>query len=307
MDIYGLGSLAMDILMKVDRLPGPDSFCVIKSTQVQPGGSGTNVIVQCARLGAECGFIGCVGDDSVGRDVLSSLEAEKIRTEAMVVREGMTTLHTDIVIDDQGEKFIMLDLGDAFASLTAGEVDMEKILNSKVFYTDLLPVGPAVEALKKAKAAGVKTVFNMQAGMSTMEGFGITAQGILDILNYVDVFAPCAEGLKDLTGTTDPEECRKILRQYTDGILIFTQGREGSIGFDEMDRVCHADIYPVKAVDTTGAGDSYIGSFMVGYYLRGYDLGKAMRFASACSAYTCTGVGARFSPDSRKAEEIFGE
>ena len=307
MDIYGLGTLAMDILMKVDRLPGPDSFCVIKSTEVQPGGSGTNVIVQCARLGARCGFIGCVGDDSVGREVLNSLEAEKIETEAMVIREGMTTLHTDIVIDDQGEKFIMLDLGDAFAALGDGDVNMEKILGSKVFYTDLLPVGPAVEALKRAKEAGVKTVFNMQAGMSTMGGFGITEQGILDILKYVDVFAPCAEGLQELTGSSDPEECRKFLRQYTDGILIFTQGKKGSVGFDEADHRCHADIYPVKAVDTTGAGDSYIGSFMVAYYLRGYDLEKAMRFASACSAYTCTGIGARFSPDSEKAEEIFGE
>lgn len=307
MDIYGLGTLAVDILRKVDRLPGPDSFCVIKSTEVQPGGSGTNVIVQCARLGAQCGYIGCVGDDSVGKEVLASLEAEKVEKDAMVVREGMTTLHTDIVIDDQGEKFIMLDLGDAFAALTEEDVQMDKVLGAKVFYTDLLPYAPAVAALKKAKEAGVKTVFNMQAGMSTMGGFGITEQDILGILKYVDVFAPCAEGLRELTGSTDPEECRKFLRQYTDGILIFTQGKKGSIGFDEADHCYHADIYPVKAVDTTGAGDSYIGSFMVGYYLRGYDLEKAMRFASACSAYTCTGIGARFSPDSAKAAEIFGE
>lgn len=307
MDIYGLGSLAMDVLMKVDRLPGPDSFCVIKSTEVQPGGSGTNVMVQCARLGAECGFIGCVGDDSVGRDVLKSLEEEHIETDAMVVREGMTTLHTDIVIDDQGEKFIMLDMGDAFGVLAEENVNADKILGSKVFYTDLLPPAPAVSMLKKAKEAGIKTVFNMQVGLSTMGGFGIDAQGILDILKYVDVFAPCQEGLMDLTGTTDVEECRKTLRKYTNAILLFTQGKKGSVGYDEEDREYHADIYPVQAVDTTGAGDSYIGAFMVGYYVRNYDLAKAMRFASACSAYTCTGIGARFSPDSRKADEIFGE
>ena len=52
MDIYGLGTFAVDVLMKVDKLPGADSFCVVKSTERQPGGSGTNVIVQCAPLGA---------------------------------------------------------------------------------------------------------------------------------------------------------------------------------------------------------------------------------------------------------------
>ena len=61
----------------------------------------------------------------------------------------------------------------------------------------------------------------------------------------------------------------------------------------------------VRPVDTTGAGDSYIGAFMVAYYLKGYDLEKAMRFASACAAYTCTGVGARFSPTLAVAEGLF--
>ena len=58
MDVYGLGTLAMDVLIQVDTLPGEDSFCIVKSSERQPGGSGTNVIVQLARLGAKCGFIG---------------------------------------------------------------------------------------------------------------------------------------------------------------------------------------------------------------------------------------------------------
>ena len=76
MDIYGLGTFAVDVLMKVDKLPGADSFCVVKSTERQPGGSGTNVIVQCARLGAKCGYIACVGDDGLGQEVIDSLAGE---------------------------------------------------------------------------------------------------------------------------------------------------------------------------------------------------------------------------------------
>ena len=58
MDVYGLGTLAMDVLIQVDALPGEDSFCIVKSSERQPGGSGTNVIVQLARLGAKCGRVG---------------------------------------------------------------------------------------------------------------------------------------------------------------------------------------------------------------------------------------------------------
>ena len=76
MDVYGLGTLAMDVLIQVDTLPGEDSFCIVKSSERQPGGSGTNVIVQLARLGAKCGFIGAVGDDDIGKDVLESLVKE---------------------------------------------------------------------------------------------------------------------------------------------------------------------------------------------------------------------------------------
>ncbi len=307
MDIYGLGTLAIDVLMKVDKLPSADGFCIIKSSERQPGGSGTNVIVQAARLGASCGFIAGVGDDGLGKDVLSSLEQEKVDASQMKIKPGMITLHTDIVIDDEGDKFIMLNMGDAFGALQEEEVNEDVIADSKVFYTDLLPYAPAVRGLKIAKEHGVKTVFNMQVGLGTMEGLGATREAILDALKYVDVFAPCQEGLYGLTGTKDLDECVRILREYCDGILLFTLGKKGSVAYDSRNREYRASCVPVEAVDTTGAGDSYMGSFMCAYYLRGYELEKAMRFASACAAYTCTGIGARFSPDLAAAEKFFSE
>ena len=123
MDVYGLGTLAMDVLMKVDNLPSEDGFCIVKSNDRQPGGSGTNVIVQLARLSAKCGYMGAVGDDALGKDVLKSLRDEKVDTKSMMVRPGMITLHTEIVIDEEGRKFIMLNMGDAFDSLRGEELD----------------------------------------------------------------------------------------------------------------------------------------------------------------------------------------
>lgn len=296
MDVYGLGTLAMDVLMKVDVLPKEDGFCIVKSNEKQPGGSGTNVIVQLARLGAECGYIGAVGDDALGDDVLESLSKEKVHIGNMVIKPGGITLHTDIVIDDGGSKFIMLNMGSAFEQLTPNEVNVEEISKAKVFYTDLLPKVPAVHGLKAARKKGVKTVFNMQVGLGTMQGLGITKEEILSSLAYVDVFAPCREGLYELTGTTDLDACAKILRKYCGGVLLFTLGKEGSVAYDEGDKRHFVPSRLVKVVDTTGAGDSYMGAFIHHFYLKAKGLEEAMEFATCCAGYTCTGLGARYTP-----------
>lgn len=302
MDVVGLGTLAMDVLMQVDRLPEADAFCVVEKTTYLPGGSGTNVIVQLARLQADCGFIGKVSDDKIGRDVLASLESEKVDSSSMVVHPGGTTLHTDIVVDRSGEKFIMLNMGDVFMTLETEEVDREYIRQGKVFYTDLLPYAAAREGLRIAKEAGLHTVFNMQAGLSTMNGCGITAEMLLDCLQYVDVFAPCRGGLYELAGTEDLDECLKFIRPYFSGEFLITLGSGGSAAFDEEDRCFRVPARKVQAVDTTGAGDSYIGGFIYSRFLQQKSLEEAMSFATACAAHTCTGLGARYSPTLAQAE-----
>ena len=303
-DVWGLGTLAMDVLMKVDALPKEDGFCMVLDSERQPGGSGTNVIVQLARLGAKCGYSGAVGDDGLGQEVISSLEQENVNAENMVMKKGSITLHTDIVIDRNGSKFIMLNMGDAFGSLDAKEAALDQICKSKVFYTDLLPKNAALTALKEAKKAGVTTVFNLQVGLGTMEGLGVSKEEILESLAYVDIFAPCREGLYAITGTEDLDKCRDYLRKYCSGLLLFTLGDQGSAAYLGNEAKLTVPIKKVNTVDTTGAGDSYMGSFIYSYCLQGKELEDSMRFASVCAAHTCTGFGARFSP---KLEEVADE
>ena len=77
--------------------------------------------------------MGAVGDDALGKDVLKSLRDENVDTKSMIVKPGKITLHTDIVIDDEGRKFIMLNMGDAFESLTSDELDYSAVSSAKVF------------------------------------------------------------------------------------------------------------------------------------------------------------------------------
>ena len=307
MDVCGLGTVAMDVLMKVDQLPQKDGFCTVEETAYQPGGSGTNVIVQLARLGAGCGYIAAVSKDRYGLDIMESLSAEQVDTGCMTVKEDGITLHTDIVIDRNGDKFIMLNMGDVFGKLDLSEEQLEYIKKAGVLYTDLCPGKPAMKAISTARNHGVKTVFNLQAGLETMKGLGVTKEDILYCLKDIDVFAPCQQGLYEITGTRDLDECCKYFRDYTDGVLLFTLGSKGSVAYDSGGKRYEVPVRNVKVVDTTGAGDSYIGGFIYSYYVRKEGLASAMNFATACASYTCSGLGARFSPRLEAVEKMLSE
>ena len=297
MEVCGIGTFAMDVLMQVDMLPQKDGFCMVKNTSYQPGGSGSNVIVQLARLGAECGYIAALSKDRYGLDILNNLKAEGVDTSCMEVFDKGVTLHTDIVIDQNGDKFIMLNMGDTFEKLEFDDMKKLYVEKAKVFYTDLCPGKPAMKAITAARNRGIETVFNMQVGLATMNGLGESKEELLACIREVDVFAPCRQGVFDLTGTENLDECCGYLRNYTDAVLLFTLGSGGSAAYDRDGTKYEVPCKKVNVIDTTGAGDSYMGGFIYSYCIKGKDLLSSMRFATSCAAHTCSGLGARFSPD----------
>jgi sugar/nucleoside kinase (ribokinase family) len=305
MDIAGLGTVAMDVILQVSELPKEDGFAVVNQRSYLDGGSASNVMVQAARLGVACGFISQVGDDEIGNAIRAGLQKEGVDTSAMVVKTGGTSLHTTIVVGDDGRKMILLNMGDSFLAMKKEDVDYSFINAAKVFYTDLLPGVPAIEALKKAKQAGLKTVFNLQVGVPLMEQFGVPREDILSMLPLVDVFAPCREAFEQLTkcGSTAEEGIDILMNQYS-GLLLLTLGSEGAVAAYGRSRV-KVTAFNVQAVDTTGAGDSYIGAFMYAYLLKGMELERAMRFSSAAAAITCQKVGARSCPSLKEVEVLY--
>ncbi len=132
-DVIGMGTVAADIIKRVDKLPSADGFAVIKETNFLPGGSGSNVITQISRLTGKCSYIAQIGDDPIGDVVLNSLRNEKVNTDSMVIKKGGTTISTEIIVDDGGEKFILLNMGDALMSLQETQIDYNIFDNAKVF------------------------------------------------------------------------------------------------------------------------------------------------------------------------------
>lgn len=306
MDIVAVATAAMDIILQVDSIPREDGFAVIKNTSFVDGGSGANAIVQAAKMGAKCGFICKLGDDDIGEKFLDGMKREDVDTSRIRILPGGTSLHTQIVVGEEGKKFILLNMGDAFMDLRKDEIDTDYIKQAKVFYTDLVPKEPAIFGLQVAKENGLKTVFNLQVGLDTMKGFGVERQELLEILQYVDVLSLNKDTFLELTETDNLDDGFTEIQKHLPGIPLVTLGSQGSTTVYQGKRIS-VPIYEVKAVDTTGAGDSYIGTFMTAHFVKGMDVAEAMKFASIAAALTCTQIGARSSPDLEAVEKIAGE
>lgn len=295
--LVGLGTLAMDVLVQVDRLPGPDGFAVVTGRDFLPGGSGTNVIAQAARLGASAAFIGKVGDDRLGEQIIESLAAEGVDAAGMRVLPGGTSLSTTVVVDADGARFILLDLGDAFGSLTPAEVDLKTIGRAEVFYTDLAPRDAALAGVDAAATAGVPVVFGLEVGLGTMQGLGVSRDDILATAARAAVFLPCREGLTDLAGTDDLEAGLNFLTQHCPGISVVTLGADGAVAVRGDGRRISVAGFPITPVDTTGAGDAFAGALLYFHFIDGRDLEESLRLANAVAAASCTRLGARSGPD----------
>ena len=169
----------------------------------------------------------------------------------------------------------------------------------------LLPGAATIAAVKAAKAQGKKTVFNMQIGLPMMEGMGVSKEMILDVLPHLDVFAPCRDGLFALAGTQDVAEAAAYVRQYFKGLLLVTLGGEGSVAYEADGTVTRVPVDTRAAVvDTTGAGDSYLGGFIYDYLIRQRPLRDAMWFATVCAGCTCGKMGARSGPTLAQVEAL---
>ena len=303
LDVIGLGLVAMDVFFHVDDLPIEDGFALILNSDFLPGGSGTNVIVQISRLSGKCGFMAQVGDDSLGDGIKENLITEKVDDKGIRTLPGATSLHTKIVVDPNGRKFILLEKGTAFDQWSFTQTDLEYLQQAHVYYTDMLPPDPAFSGLQAAKQSGLKTVVNLQMGLDQMKMLGVSREEILNSLKYVDIFAPSQHGFKQLCGSDDLDDCHKFIRNYFDNLLICTIGEKGSIAYTNDNQKIFVPALPISAIDTTGAGDSYLGGLIYAFLIAQKPLLYSMEFATVCAGFTCERVGATASPNLTEAED----
>ena len=296
MEVVGIGSCAVDYVAQVPRLLGPDEKINADRLEVHPGGVTANNLTQVARLGASAGWLGLLGDDDNGRFIQDAFRADGMDLSGISIVPGARSSMTWIPIDATGERSIYM-FPNVTGTLTSEQVSSQFapfIRAARHFHTEAsqLPLAPIDSAMRIAREAGVRVLFDLDVAPSFFAQMGLgTEAALLASLGTVDVLKPCKAAARELTGETDFEAMARRLLTLGPTLVALTMGGEGSILATD-DELIAIPAFAVDVVDTTGAGDAFMGGLSYGL-LEGWDLPLIGRFANACAALCCTKLGAR--------------
>ena len=285
-----IGSANIDYAVTVERLPAPGETASGGTLLVNHGGKGANQAVAARRLGAEVRFVGCVGDDPSGAAVRAALTAEGIDVTGLVTSSEDRTGTALIVVDAAGRNQIAVAPG-ANHRLTIEGIEraLADLGWAQVLVCQLeTPVSTVQHALAAARARGVPTVFNPAPVQAVPD----------EIWPLVDYLTPNEGEAAQLSGLAvgSLDEARaagRALAARGPRTVVVTLGEQGAIACGATSSL-HVPALPVRAVDTTAAGDAFNAALAVGI-ARGQPLAGALRFAAIAAGLTCTRRGAQDS------------
>ncbi len=260
-DISVLGIFVADISFSGPKIPAVGETILGNKYNVGPGGKGCNQAVAIARLGAKVNFISKIGKDSYGKLALNTLTKNKINTEGVIQDEKLQTGVAGILVDKNSGKNAINVIVGAPSTLKIDQVNkhVNFIKNSKIFLTQLeVPKDVTLHCLKIAKENGCLTILNPAPASEISKEF----------YNNIDYFTPNETEAEFYTGikiTNEKEAKQAVDKLINLGIkkVIITLGEKGLFYSDGKEEIFLKAI-PVKAIDTTGAGDAFNGGLAFG-------------------------------------------
>ena len=260
-DISVLGIFVADISFSGPKIPAIGETILGNKYNVGPGGKGCNQAVAIARLGAKVNFISKIGKDSYGELALNTLTKNKINTESVIQDENLQTGVAGILVDKNSGKNAINVIVGAPSTLKIAEIDkhINIIKNSKIFLTQLeVPKDVTLHCLKIAKENGCLTILNPAPASEITKEF----------YNNIDYFTPNETEAEFYTGIkiTNEKEAKQAADKLINlGIkkIIITLGEKGLFYSDGKEEI-YLQATPVKAIDTTGAGDAFNGGLAFG-------------------------------------------
>lgn len=282
------GSMNMDMVTRVMRHPAPGETIHGQGTNFFFGGKGANQAVAAARSGAAVHMAGALGNDAFGREILSGLSAEGINVDHVIMKPVGTGTAV-ITVDAEGENTIVLSAGanGAYAPDDVKEIDFTNYY--AVLLQNEIPWETNRAILLQAKEAGIRAVFNPAPAMRMDPQF----LPLLDLLILNEIEAEAICGMP--AGSSDQAK-RAGERLVKSGVraVIITLGSRGAVYADNSGEMMVIPSFRVTAIDTTAAGDTFIGAFAARYY-SGHPLSFCLRYASASAALAVSVKGAQSS------------
>jgi len=298
--IIVIGSINMDLVIKVSRMPKPGENLFGQNFKMIPGGKGANQAVTVAKLGEKVQFVGKVGKDVFGEKLLKNLKKFGVNTNYVFKDDSASTGVALIVINEEGENSILIASG-ANGNLSPEDIKTaETVIESSdllllQFEIPLKAVDYSVELSKKHKVPVVLDA-------------GPPHKSFLNFLPKVDILSPNELEAETLTGIKIKDlKSAKVAAQKLLNIgakkVVLKLGASGALLATENE-VKHIKGIKVHAIDTTAAGDAFTAGLAVAY-AKGKSLEEAVIFANYVGALTVTKFGAQPSLPSIEEVESF--
>lgn len=295
MKIVVFGSINMDLTTYVPRLPRPGETLRGSSFITVPGGKGSNQAVAAARLGAEVVFIGRVGRDSFGPDMLRIVSEQNVDMSQVELDENHNTGLAIISVDENAENSIIIVSG---ANLALDESDVAKtrhaLENAKVLMVQLeTNLDPVLQAIKIAREMGVTVIFDPAPASALPE----IAFQHMDFITPNEVETETLVGFRP-KNASDAEKAAHLFREKGVRTAIIKLGAQGAY-FHGPEGSGFQTPFKVAAIDTVAAGDAFNGALAVALS-EGRPISEAVRWGAAAGALATTRKGAMPAMPSRE-------
>jgi len=283
-----VGSLNMDLVLRVARSPEAGETLIGRDFATMPGGKGANQAVACARLGSRVLMVGRVGADAFGRDLREAMRADGIDSTFVSTDDHAATGVAMILVEDTGQNRIVVASG-ANATLAAPHLDAAaaSIEQAALMILQLeVPLATVEDAIGIARRASVPVLLNPAP-----------AQALPDRLwPAIDYLVPNETEAALLAGcpVTDPQSAAAaaaVFRARGVRHVLVTLGEQGVL-IAGPGGTQHVPAFPAQSVDTTAAGDTFIGGFATGL-LEGMNLEQATRLGQQAAAFCVARLGAQ--------------
>ena len=287
-DICVVGGINMDLVVQVPHIPRPGETVHGGEVARFPGGKGANQAVAARRLGASVAMVGQVGADAFGDELVQTLEAAGVESSGVRRVADRATGVAMISVASDGQNAIVVAPGANTNWDEAGVVGVERAVSGCRVLVLNLEVPPAViaRAVRAGKRGGARVILNPAPHRVGDE----SVFGDVDFFVPNQVEAALFAGMEPYA-VTDWGEAAQRLRRLGPRMVIVTLADEGAVIVDEAGPH-RVPSFPVSVVDTTAAGDAFVGGLAVAL-LRDAPVRDAVRFANACGALAVTRAGAQ--------------
>lgn len=281
-EVVAIGKINMDVVMRVENLPGPNDHVTTDEGYISFGGSASNFATQSARLGVPTGLVSCIGNDVYGQLALKELAQAGVDTSQVLVLDQQPTGIFFLAEQRNGNRIVFTEPG-ANRFLEKHIFDEEAVAKAKIIHVaGGFPMMNA-RALQTATLNGM--IFSLDPGR---------AAGNLDFsktLSKTDLLFANEIELKTYFNIPPTEKNLKAFAKTFPGIVIVKRGRKGAVATDGFE-YCTSQVFDVKTVDTLGAGDAFAAGFVTAW-TRSENIEKALHVGNAVAALTITKQGAQ--------------